>query len=88
MATITFDTLKFARRLKEAGVPVEQAEAEAEALAEVFSESLETQLATKADVHRLEQRLSVIDGEIRLLKWMMGLVIGGIVALILKAFFV
>ncbi len=88
MGAITFDTLKFARRLKVAGVPVGQVWAEAEALAEVFSKGLATQLVTKVDVHRLEQRLSSIDGEIRLLTWMVGLVIGGIVALMLKAFFV
>ena len=35
MATITFDTLKFANALKEAGVPAAQAEAEAMALSEV-----------------------------------------------------
>ena len=35
MAMITFDTLKFANTLKEAGVPPAQAEAEATALSEV-----------------------------------------------------
>ena len=80
MAAITFDTLKFARRLKAAGVPEKQAEAEAEALAEVFSEALETQLATKSDIVRLE-------GELKLIKWMVGLVIGGVLALVLRTFF-
>ncbi len=36
MTTLTFDTLKFANRLKSAGLPATHAEAEAEALAEVF----------------------------------------------------
>lgn len=40
MTTVTFDTLKFANRLKSAGVPSQQAEAEAEALAEVFEANL------------------------------------------------
>jgi hypothetical protein len=80
MPTITFDTLKFARRLREGGVPEKQAEAEAEALAAVFAEALENQLATKADVVRVE-------GELKLIKWMVGLVIGGVIALVLKAFF-
>ncbi len=80
MATITFDTLKCVRRLKAAGVSEKHAEAEAKALAEVFSEALDTQLATKADVARLE-------GELKLIKWMLGLVIGGISVLILKTFF-
>ena len=36
MAAIAFDTLKAARRLKEAGVPEAQAEAHAEIMAEAF----------------------------------------------------
>ncbi len=36
MAAIGFDTLKFARRLMAAGVPEEQAEAQAEIMAEAF----------------------------------------------------
>jgi hypothetical protein len=51
MATITFDTLKFANRLKDAGVPGRQAEAEAEALAEALEVNLK-ELATKEDIRR------------------------------------
>ena len=40
MTTLTFATLKFANKLKAAGVPEKQAEAEAEALAEVMSEAV------------------------------------------------
>ena len=36
MSTLAFDSLKFARRLKEAGVPDKQAEAQAEVMAETF----------------------------------------------------
>ena len=79
MATITFDTLKFVEKLKAGGIPEAQAKAEAEALVAVFSEAMDTQLATKSDIYRLERELLVI-------KWMMGMVLGGIVALILKAF--
>lgn len=54
MATITFDTLQFARRLKAAGV----SEAQAEAFAEAFKEAQgELEFATKADLRELEQRL-------------------------------
>ena len=49
MATIAFDTLKYSKRLKDAGVPDSQAEAEAEALAEVLEVNLK-ELATKADL--------------------------------------
>jgi len=51
MATVTFDTLKFANQLKTAGVPAGHAEAEAKALSEVFETNL-SELATKEDLHR------------------------------------
>jgi len=56
VTAITFDTLKFANRLKAAGVPSAQAEAEAEALSEVFEANTDA-LATKEDVNLLEGRV-------------------------------
>ena len=54
MATITFDTLKFANTLKDAGVPPAQAEAEADALSEVLEVNLK-ELVTKDDLkHEVE----------------------------------
>ena len=49
MSILTFDTLKFANRLKTAGVPAVQAEAEADALSEVLETNL-SELATKEDL--------------------------------------
>ncbi len=46
MAINTFDTHKFVRRLEKAGVPLEQAEAQAEVLTEAFNVNLES-LVTK-----------------------------------------
>jgi len=66
--------------LRAAGVPDAHAKAEAEALASAFSEAMDSQLATRDGINRLERELLV-------LKWMVGLVLGGIVTLILKAFF-
>jgi len=80
VATITFDTLKFVEKLTAAGVPEAHAKAEAEALVSAFSEAMDSPLATKSDINRPERELLVV-------KWMVGLVLGGIVALILKAFF-
>jgi hypothetical protein len=76
MSTITFDTLKYVEKLKAGGVP----EAKAEALVTAFSEAMDSQLSTKSDINRLERELIVI-------KWMVGLVLGGILTLILNAFF-
>jgi hypothetical protein len=83
MATITFDTLKFVKQLKAAGF----AEDQAEALSEAFKDSQETtisDLATKSDLKELEIR---INGELKLIRWMIGFVLAGIAALILKSFF-
>jgi hypothetical protein len=96
MTAITFDTLKFANKLKLAGVPDKQAEAEAEA--EALSEVLEInlkELATKQDIrlevrdleHRLDARFERIDGELKLTRWMLGVMLAGVMSLVLKAFF-
>ena len=94
MATVTFDTLKFANKLKAAGVPSEQAEAEAAVLSEVLEVNLK-ELATKEDLRsglsqlemRLDARFEKVLGEIVLLKWMLGILIAGVVSLIIRSFF-
>lgn len=50
-----FDTLAFVKKLKVAGVPALQAEAQAEVLAETFSEAMDNKLATKQDILNLKQ---------------------------------
>ncbi len=98
MASITFDTLKFVEKLKAAGISDAQAKAESEALQGVLAEALDSQLATKSDLVKLDRRMDGLDakidrmetrisGELTLLKWMMGLVLGGILTLILRIFF-
>jgi hypothetical protein len=94
MAALTFDTLKFANKLKAAGVPPEQAEAEAAALSEVLEVNLK-ELATKEDLKdslkdlelKLDTRFERLMGEMQLLKWMVGILIAGVLSLVLKAFF-
>lgn len=49
VVAVAFDTLTYARRLREVGVPQEQAEAHAEALAAAVTETL----ATKHDLQEL-----------------------------------
>jgi hypothetical protein len=62
MTAITFDTLKYAKTLKDAGVGAEQAEAQAVALSEVLEVNLKD-LVTKehldAKLALLEQRMTV-----------------------------
>ncbi len=80
MTTITFDTLKFANRLKSAGVASAHAEAEAEALAEVFDlagRDLVTKEYFDTKLTRLEQRMTIKLGAL-----MVGAI--GIVATLVK----
>ncbi|MBF0559029.1 MAG: DUF1640 domain-containing protein [Nitrospirae bacterium] len=48
-----FDTLQYAKKLREAGVPEKQAEIQAEALSEI----IEDKIATRKDLKELETRL-------------------------------
>jgi len=82
MSTLTFDTLKFANRLKAAGVPANQAEAEADALSEVFEANL-GELVTNKDI---DAKLANLKFE--LLKWIIGLMVAqsGLLLAVLKFF--
>ena len=86
MSSITFDTLKFAQRLEKAGATREYAVAEAEALADVLSSGSQD-LATKGDLREMRTE---INGELKLIRWMVGLSLAlstGIIALLAKLFF-
>ncbi|MDC6408606.1 hypothetical protein [Xylella fastidiosa] len=127
MTSVAFDTLKFANRLKTAGVPAAHAEAEAEALAEVLEINLQglaeseskngkalarLEADMKEGFAQVDQRFAQVDqrfvqmeknmdqrfaqvdtrfaeikGEMLLLKWMLGVIVAGVAALIIKAFF-
>lgn len=69
MAAVPFDTLKYVERLEKAGIPREQAKAEAEALAEVLCSGVQDLVTNE----RLESRLSAQTAEI--IKWVAGLLI-------------
>ena len=61
MATATFDTLAYAKKLKSAGFTEQQAEAQAEALAEIVDE----RLATKTDIHTLKRIMKEMETGLR-----------------------
>lgn len=88
MATITFDTLKFVEKLKAGGIPEEQAKAISEAFRDASGDA---DLATKRDIRELELKMETrfeqIRGELTLMRWMLGILLGGVIALIIKAFF-
>lgn len=71
MATITFDTHKFVRKLKESGLP----EGQAEAIADAFKEAQgEAELATKRDIEDLRR-------DMREMEQRMVIKLGGLIVL-------
>lgn len=51
---LIFDTLQYANRLKDAGVPEKQAEVQIEMIREIMDDKL----TTKTDIKHLEERIS------------------------------
>ena len=70
--------LELYEALKLAGVPEDKAQAAAKAVPELSQEDR---------LSRIENELIEIKGEIKLIKWMLGLIIAGILSLILKTYF-
>ena len=77
MPTITFDALKFTKRLEAAGVAAEHTEA----IAETFSEATGTELVTK-DCLRAKMEAAKSD----MIKWMAGLLLAqaGLITALVK----
>lgn len=78
MATVTFDTLELVEKLKKSGVPQEQAEAVVRTIAEA-----QDHLVTKTDI---QIELAPLKTDLAVLKWMLGFVLAGVMALILKLY--
>ncbi len=86
--TIAFDTLAFAKRLKNAGVPEKQAEVQAEAFAEI----IEDRIASKQDIKDLELtmkqdlKLALANTRVEIIKWVAGMLVAqaAIVATLVK----
>ena len=81
MATVTFDTHKFIRRLRDSGMPDEQAEALTDALRDVQSEA---ELATKRDIQDLEMRIREVELRLTIKIGGMLVIAVGVLAALLK----
>jgi hypothetical protein len=95
MATITFDTHEFIQTLEAAGFEKKQAEAVSAAFKKASGEA---ELATKHDVDlvrqeirelelRINARFERIEGEIKLNRWMLGIIVVAEVAPLLAKLF-
>ena len=92
-----FDILDYAQRLAKAGVPTAQAQQQSKLFAEVLDKSvtfpgdlntIERNVITKIESSepKIDGRLSLLAGGLRLTTWMMGTLIALNVAILLKLF--
>lgn len=90
MAITTFDTHKFVRRLEQVGVPLEQAEVQAEVLTEAFNVNLEALVSKDFLAARIAEQDATIEARFaqfearmeanfRILRWMVGIVTAAVV---------
>lgn len=88
MSAVTFDTYKFVERLEKAGATRELAAALVEVQKETLAEAMDSQLATKNDVTRLENRIEMVRHEITadIIKWVAGMLLAqaAIIAALVK----
>ena len=84
MAIATFDTLKYVRRLEQAGVPTEQAEVQAEVLTEAFNVNLEELVTKDYLAARLAELKADFDARFKVLTVMMSIVLAAVVLPLLE----
>lgn len=87
MTVASFDTLKYANTLKAAGVPDQQAEAQAAVLADALAFNLK-ELVTKDE---LKQSIDLLRADMNanftLLKWMVGSLIPLVIGVLIRLLF-
>ncbi|BDT68942.1 hypothetical protein os1_31290 [Comamonadaceae bacterium OS-1] len=83
MTTITFDSLKLSDKLKASGFTAEQAETVVRVIAEAQDE-LVTRKDLDGALSPLRIDLAVLRTEVTQIKWMLGFVMGGVLAVLAK----
>ena len=82
-ALLTFDTLEYAELLRKNGFSDQQAKVLAELQKKTFAEALETQLATKSDIHSIKN--DIMNTKLEMIKWTLALLLAQ-TGLIIAAF--
>ncbi|MDO8319669.1 hypothetical protein [Rhodoferax sp.] len=83
MSTITFDSLKLSDKLKSAGFTADQAETVVRVIAEAQDE-LVTNRGLDSALAPLKTDMAVLKTEVSQIKWMLGFVIGGVIAILAR----
>ena len=90
MATITFDMLELVDKLKTAGFDQKQSETVIRVIVETQDglvrkhDLTEVKNEIKADMNIRFER---IDGEVKLNRWMLGVLLAGVMSIVVKTFF-
>ncbi|MEI8208473.1 MAG: DUF1640 domain-containing protein [Methylococcales bacterium] len=90
MATITFDMLELVDKLKTAGFDQKQSETVIRVIVETQDglvrkhDLTEVKNEIKADMNIRFER---IDGELKLNRWMLGVLLAGVMSIVVKTFF-
>ena len=90
------DTLKIYERLKNADLSEKAAKEITEVLKDTEADVVTKQyfnlnlkeLATKPEITEIKLEIIEIKAELKLLKWMMGIILAGVVSLVLKTFLI
>lgn len=78
MAAIRFNPLTYARKLQNSGLSKESAEVMAQEQAEIISNILSSDIATKQDMHGIKSEMNAIKHEIKLLEQRLTIKLGSI----------
>ncbi len=95
---VTFDTLEYVKELKESGFTDQQADGLAKAQKKVMTESMDNTLATKEDIHEVIDHIKDFKSELiiecesikarlSLVEKMQWALIAGVIAIVLKTYF-
>jgi len=80
MSIITFDTFRFVETLEKAGMPRAQAAAFSQAQRDSLAEALDTTVATKADIVRLENRMDSMTKDMQAMELRLTIKLGAFLA--------
>ncbi len=83
MSSVTFDTLELTDLLRTSGIEQKQAESIVKTIAKA-----QDGLVTKEYLdYKFEKELAPIRTDLVVLKWMMGLLLGGVLSIVVKTYF-
>ncbi len=72
---IAIDTLAYTKALIAGGFTAEQAEVQANTLNQTLNKALREEIATKADIAKVESRIDSVESKIDSTRWVLGMIL-------------